>query len=217
MTEILKFPTGGRMHRLVEADDARRIEVMRRTQESLGICFPEEYLCRGTSLVLMDHRTNIHGAAILVDQPPFRSLEGIPISHRRRAIESTPADDLAEINGVWISDQARSAVVSFAFWTQLLQHLLDCRISQFLFTFDNTNARMGSLMRWACPEIVYSGPTQQLAGMTSPADETIALLDQTVIHQFLRLIRQMKTGPRDSAEANLVDRLSCRSRRRMAA
>ncbi len=187
------------------------------TSSALGICFPGDYINRGILYALQDLQGDVHGSAIVVSNPPFRSLQGIPKKNAEAIASRLPdPNQTAEINGVWLSEQMRSPFASFLFWTQLLEELLETGTGQFLFTVDRTNSRMSALMQWATPVVVYSGRTRQLPGMKSVSEETIALLDRPMIESFLNLINQLGTRHLPSRLAELADRLGGRSRRQVA-
>lgn len=204
-----------RSHRLVTVPDRQREQALELTSSALGICFPGDYVNRGILYALQDQQGDMHGGAIVVSDPPFRSLQGIP---NARAVARCLPDpnQIAEINGVWLSEQMRSPFASFLFWTQLLEELLQTGAGQFLFTFDRSNSRMSALMQWAAPVVVYSGRTRQLPGMKSVSEETIALLDRPMIESFLTLINQLGSRQLPPRQADLADRLGGRSRRRAA-
>ena len=87
---------------------ARLKECLASTYDVLGIKYPDEYIARGTMYSLVDKNGNAFGGAILVTQPPFRSLESIPIDSNEIAGKIRKVRAMAEINGIWLAEDTRS-------------------------------------------------------------------------------------------------------------
>ncbi len=203
-------------YKLIDVTGARLKECLASTYNVLGIKYPDEYIARGTMYSLVDKNGNAFGGAILVTQPPFRSLESIPIDSNEIAGKIRKVRAMAEINGIWLAEDTRSPFASFMFWTLILRKLLETSIEDFLFTFDNSNERMSALVKWASPRIIYSGRTKRLAGMKSPAIETIAIVDRKLIASFLDLIEGWGSDQAKVFDSELIYRLQTNSRRRVA-
>ncbi|MGI9518330.1 MAG: hypothetical protein ACR2NP_14840 [Pirellulaceae bacterium] len=169
---------------------------LNRTHDALGIRFPVSYVNRGVLYSLVDHQGVPVGGAIVVLEPPFRSLAAIPGVRTATRADAMQAGSVAEINGLWLCDRTRGLCASFNLWTQLLNKLLDTSCEQFLFTYDNANKQMAGLMKWAQPEVLYSGRTRQLPGMKSAAEETIAAASRRIVDSMLRFLG----NPRSTVE-----------------
>ena len=157
---------------------------------TLDIDFPNDYWDRAHCLALMGDDDQFWGGAMVIAQPPFRSLDSIPNSHS--ADIERRMDDLqsrvAEVNGLWLATGKRTQLISFTFWCQLAEHLLELPIDHFIFTFDPQNGPMVMLQNWLSADVLYSGTTLQLPGMRSPQRETIALVSHEAIARFHALL-----------------------------
>jgi hypothetical protein len=183
----------------------------------LGILFPREYVHRGTIWSLVDERHRICGGLILVDKPPFRSLEGIPSGAAPAGLDELQSGgSLAEINGVWLSLDWRSPFATLTYWTLMLDRLLETGCDKFLFSHENGNRQMSSFVQWMSPKILYSGPTKCLPGMKGPANETIALIDRALVASMLEVISQGHNPKRTSGEQSLIGRLQTRTQKAAA-
>lgn len=166
-------------------DPNRSSEYRQKTAEILGIDFPAEYYDRSLILTLVDQADCMCGGALIVLQPEFRSLLSIPHQSENNAVrlgsENTAVrlgstDDVAEINGVWLAPGVKAPILGVTFWRQLLAFLHTLDKQRFLFTFDRSNKQMRKITSWLRYDVLYTGPTRQLAGMKKPSDETIAIL-----------------------------------------
>lgn len=157
-------------------DPSRSSEYRQKTAEILGIDFPAEYYDRSLILTLVDQADCMCGGALLVLQPEFRSLLSIPHLSENNAVRLGSTDDVAEINGVWLAPGVKAPILGVTFWRQLLAFLHTLDKQRFLFTFDRSNKQMRKITSWLRYDVLYTGPTRQLAGMKKPSDETIAIL-----------------------------------------
>lgn len=162
--------------RMIPATGLLLGEFYSKTEEILEIRFPEEYLERAQVMVLMDQYDLICGGAMIVDQPEFRSLQGIPNYKNRDWFHQEFGNGLAEVNGVWVDPKIKSPILPLTFWRKLIGYLLNTGFDRFLFTFDNANFKMKKVTSWLQHDVLYSGRTLQLDGMPKPSDETIALI-----------------------------------------
>lgn len=183
-------------HTLVPVDQHHYAACLIRTHDALGIRFPVSYVNRGVLYSLVDHQRVPVGGAIVVLEPPFRSLAAIPGARTTAHADAMPSGSVAEVNGLWLCDRTRGICASFNLWTQLLNKLLDTSCEQFLFTYDNSNKQMAGLMKWARPEVLYSGRTRRLPGMRSAAEETIAAASRKIVDAMLRFLG----NPRSTAK-----------------
>ncbi|MBL8854925.1 MAG: hypothetical protein JNK57_13245 [Planctomycetaceae bacterium] len=151
-------------------------EYQQKTAEILGIDFPNEYYDRSLILTLVDQSDRMCGGALLVLQPEFRSLLSIPNATGNATLQLGSAEDIAEINGVWLSPGVKAPILGVTFWRQLLAFLQTLDKRRFLFTFDRSNKQMRKITSWLRYDVLYSGPTRQLPGMKQPTEETIAIL-----------------------------------------
>jgi hypothetical protein len=151
-------------------------EYQQKTAEILGIDLPKEYYDRSLILILVDQADRMCGGALLVMQPEFRSLLSIPEATGNTALLLGAADDVAEINGVWLSPGVKAPILGVTFWRQLLTFLQTLDKRRFLFTFDRSNKQMRKITSWLRYDVLFSGPTRQLPGMKQPTEETIAIL-----------------------------------------
>ena len=157
-------------------DPSRTGEYQQKTSDILGIDFPTEYYERSLILILLDQAGRMCGGALIVLHPEFRSLLSIPHPSEHHAFRLESTDDVAEINGVWLSPEVKAPILGVTFWRQLLTFLHTLDKQRFLFTFDRSNKQMRKITSWLRYDILYTGPTRQLPGMKRPSDETIAIL-----------------------------------------
>lgn len=204
--------TSSGAHRLDVPKLDQQKEFLRQTAAILEIEFPGEYIERGTILTLLNSTDEICGGAIVVSEPPFRSLEGIPGNRDWSKIGSEKT--IAEVNGVWLSSALKSPYLSFAFWQQLVSFLAHTKKQQFLFTFDNSNNRMRDFAAWLQPEILYSGKTKKLSGMKSSSDETIAIVSRESLLNLQAMLDRRNGGAANSnQEVKIIQRLEKRNKR----
>ena len=213
MINIVNSDPRQAVHELVEVSGKRLAQYQRRTKGLLGIQFPFEYVSRGETLVMVDHRGEMCGGAMVVMSPPFRSIDSIPVEcHNDEINEFLGCPHTAELNGVWLSAKEKSPFLSFVFWTLILKRLLEVKKQRFLFTFDNSNDRMKSLANWLKPKILFSGRTQLLPGMKSETTETIAVADSEPLVAFLKMLERRNIGQVGQKEGSLENWLGSRSR-----
>jgi hypothetical protein len=154
----------------------------------LGVDFPEEYLARGRVLAFLDPQQTICGGAMIVVEPPFRSLQSIGAEGDARDDIDLDVGSLAEINGVWISPQARTTLASMQFWRLLLKEAVATGREQFLFTYPGNNGRLPAAYLLVKPRILYSGVTRLLPGMKQQVAETIAVIEAKRIARLLAML-----------------------------
>ncbi|MEM7784789.1 MAG: hypothetical protein AAF623_15675 [Planctomycetota bacterium] len=113
--------TNGQVHRLIRPDSNQSRDYLSGCKSFLGLQFPESYLLRANHFVLVDQSSKVLGGALLVAQPGFRSLDGIPDANRNRALETVgDVRAIAEINGVWLDCCLTSPYLTFYFWCQII-------------------------------------------------------------------------------------------------
>ncbi len=200
------------LHKLVAVERHRYANSLQQTHDALGIRFPVSYVNRGVLYSLIDRRSCPVGGAIVVLQPPFRSLQAIPGKPCRDARELAQGNSVAEVNGLWLCRRTRNNIcASFSLWTQLLRELLETGCQQFLFTFDNSNQQMANLVRWARPRVLYTGRTRQLPGMTASAEETIASVSRAILDAMLGLLGDPNSKAEFATDGPRVGRADCQS------
>jgi len=128
------------------------------------------------------------GGAMIVLKPPFRSLESIPAEAAGQTDEALDFTSLAEINGVWLSQQTRTTYLSYCFWRLLLKSILATGRQQFLFTYAHGKGEMPAAYLLTKPRILFSGRTKRLPGMKAPAEETIAVVDSKTLADLLAVL-----------------------------
>lgn len=164
------------VYRLVVCDSSRINEYHQKAVEFLGVDFPADYYDRSVTLALIDQLGCMCGGAIIALEPEFRSLLSIPTQAKEAPPGLEPISRVAEINGVWLSPDAKSPILPVTFWRQVINFLMSLDKDRFLFTFDLSNKMMRKITSWLRYDVLYSGPTRQLPGMKQPSCETIAVL-----------------------------------------
>lgn len=195
------------VHQLVPAKGEKLTQFIDETELVLGIRFPTDYLNRASVLTLVDQRQVICGGAIVVLEPPFRSIRSIPTSNEVDYLSMAGQEDWAEINGVWLHTEKKSPYLSFTFWSHLISHLLRTSKQQFIFTFDNSNNRMGQVANVFQPEVLYSGRTIKLEGMKTDSDETIAAVNREVLSTAQELLERRGIGEAKPQEEEIIQRI----------
>lgn len=200
------------VHQLVEPNQDQLASFLKESTELLGIQFPKEYVERSTVLTLVDQQQLVCGGAIVVTEPPYRSLGAIPPNQQNEAWEElNSTEHVVEVNGVWLAHELRSPYLSFSFWRHLITYLLSTDQKQFIFTFDNSNDRMMDVAKWLKPNVLYSGRTLKLEGMKSESDETIAWVDHESIKVVLELLERRGMGTPGAEEVEFISRIEKRS------
>lgn len=193
------------VHRLVRPNSLQLASYLTDTFEILELCLPSEYLSRAYILTLVDQRDVVCGGAMVIKQPEFRSLTTVPEDVREKAIAFIgDLDDVAEVNGVWVQSDCKSPFVSFSFWHQFISELLSMPKKKFLFTYDNSNARMSQLASSLDAIVLYSGRTLKLEGMAKPSNETIAMATRPSLETSLELLERRGIGTPSEAESKFI-------------
>lgn len=196
------------VHRLVRPNSSQLANYLADTFDILELCLPNEYLRRAHILTLVDQRDVVCGGAMVIKQPEFRSLTTVPEDVRAKAIAFIgDLDDVAEVNGVWVQSDCKSLFVSFSFWHQFISELLSMPKKKFLFTYDNSNARMSQLASSLDATVLYSGRTLKLEGMAKPSNETIAMATRPSLETSLELLERRGLGKPSEAESKFIRRI----------
>jgi len=199
------------IYRLDKVPPARFSEFHKRTNEILGVVFPDEYIRGADAYALWDERNRICGGLIFARHPPFRCLQSIPESTKDEALRKLEdLEDCSEVNGVWIAPQNKSIFISTTFWRQLIEILLDSEKQRFLFTVDHTNRHMLGHIAFLQPKVLYSGATLQLDGMNQVADEVILSIRRDVVEASLGLLDRLGNGERLPADTDTAQRIAKR-------
>jgi hypothetical protein len=197
------------VHQLVPTKGKRLTQFIDETELVLGIRFPLDYLDRASVLTLVDQEQVICGGAIVVLEPPFRSIRSIPTGSEVDFCVGKQ-EEWAEINGVWLNAEKKSPYLSFTFWSHLISHLLRTNKQHFIFTFDNSNNRMSQVANVFQPEVLYSGKTIKLEGMKTDSDETIAAVNRKVLSATQELLARRGIGKAEPQEEEIIQRIKKR-------
>lgn len=197
-------------YRLIDLPSERVSEFQERTRDVLGIYFPDQYVRQSNAYAFLDQECNMCGGLMVVKRPPFRCLQSIPEAFQSEALwKLGNLDECAEVNGVWIEPQNKSAFISTAFWRQMIDILWESQKEKFLFTVDHCNRHMLGHVAMLQPLILYSGATLQLDGMHQSADEVILSIPRTSIKagaDFLKRIDKGQKLPHDLQATHQIAR-----------
>lgn len=186
-------------------------EFRERAGEVLGIRFPTSYLQQADAYALTHEFQGICGGLIVVQNPPFRCLQSIPIESKWDVFKRLgDLTNCAEINGVWIAPEAKSAFVSNAFWRQMIDVLLASNKDRFLFTVDHSNRHMLGHVSFLQPVVLYSGATIQLDGMGHVANEVIFSIQRDSVEDGVKFLDRFETGQKLESDLEAVQRISKR-------
>lgn len=182
--------------------------------EAIGIEFPLEYLSRGDVLLFAGPNGALGGGAVIVLQPPFRSLQSIP---EGVDVPLDSLDDLkgvGEINGVWLGPPCRGSYLSYVFWRSLLQHALQTGCERFLFTYAHEARRIPAAYQLTRPRVLFSGRTRLLPGMKRQVQETVGVFEADILPDLVAVLdRHCGSMPESSVTGFITRGKGCISRR----
>src|SRR3989339_144322 len=152
--------------------DAELLSYSKTVAPHIDVELPLEYLKRSKVVACFDDEKNICGGFVIVKQGPFRVLESIPTAHSL-ATRLNRSSKVAEITGLWLSDNVTKKRESLNLWLRLIWGMITSGKNKFTYAYSLKKPSVGKLYQAARPRVLFSGPTKILPGMPCADYESV--------------------------------------------
>ncbi len=140
-----------------------------KTEESLAVNFPIEYLERARVFVLKTPDGSIHGGFFYVSRGPLRTVVSLPR-------DLSLPNRLTELTGLWLSPNVKQRRDVFSFWIGLAWAAVPEMRNRVIFAYDFHKRGLARMYALARPVEIYRGRVPKLNGMLEEGIESINLI-----------------------------------------
>jgi len=139
----------------------------RETYKYLKVKYPLEFLKPNLVRGVFSNDQKMIGGYIVALTPPFRSLDLVPPKALKASSVYNQLDlnSVLEINGLWLSPQAKNRLDSIRTWFRLYLDVISSPKEHLVFVYDQAQEKLGKLYSACDPQTIYAGKTLRLAGI----------------------------------------------------